>query len=86
MEPCPECNNDDEEEESSGIIFMEDDDITTSDHMKFFQSGKLYLTVGEDDDYKSLLKAKMEKDGFFPNVWFISDHGNAHLMSLEEED
>lgn len=21
----------------------------------------------------------MEREGYFPNVWFISDHGNAHL-------
>ena len=23
---------------------------------------------------------KMKADGFFPNVWWISDHGNAHLL------
>lgn len=30
------------------------------------------------------VKAKMESDQFWPNVWFISDHGNAHLMSLDD--
>lgn len=27
------------------------------------------------------LRAEMERQKFFPNVWFISDHGNSHLMS-----
>jgi hypothetical protein len=27
------------------------------------------------------LEAHMKREGFAPNVWFISDHGNAHLMS-----
>lgn len=26
----------------------------------------------------------MERTQFWPNVWFISDHGNAHLMDLSE--
>ena len=26
------------------------------------------------------IDAKMKADGFFPNVWWISDHGNAHLL------
>lgn len=27
----------------------------------------------------------MERSQFWPNVWFISDHGNAHLMTLTED-
>lgn len=27
------------------------------------------------------LDAFMERERFWPNVWFISDHGNAHLMT-----
>jgi hypothetical protein len=56
----------------------EEDDITTSDHRRWYQSGKLYFTGDEKG-----LKKKMAKDKFWPNVWFISDHGNAHLVSLE---
>lgn len=55
----------------------EEDDITTTDHRRWFQSGKLYFTGDEEG-----LKRKMEADHFWPNVWFISDHGNAHLITL----
>jgi len=27
------------------------------------------------------LDAHMKKTNFYPNVWFVSDHGNAQLMS-----
>lgn len=58
----------------------EEDDITTSDHKRWYQSGKLYFTGDEKG-----LKKKMAKDKFWPNVWFISDHGNAHLITLESK-
>ena len=32
------------------------------------------------------VKAYMDKEQFWPNSWFISDHGNAHLQSLDAED
>lgn len=53
-----------------------EDDITTSDHTHWYQYGKLYFTGDEKG-----LKRKMGKDKFWPNVWFISDHGNAHLIT-----
>jgi hypothetical protein len=59
-------------------------DISTSDHRKFYSYHKLWLEVAEDDDYKAAVKAKMDREKFWPNVWFISDHGNTHLISLED--
>lgn len=53
-------------------------DITTSDHHRWYQYGKLYHTGDEEG-----LKQKMDADRFWPNVWAISDHGNAHLMTLD---
>lgn len=55
----------------------EEDDITTSDHQRWYQSGKLYHTGSE-----AALKLRMARDKFWPNVWSISDHGNAHLITL----
>lgn len=55
----------------------DEDDITTGDHHRWYQSGKLYFTGDEAG-----LRAKMEQDKFWPNVWFISDHGNSHLITV----
>ncbi len=60
----------------------EEGDITTEDHCRFYQDGKLILDLDEDADHVAALLEHMEQDGFWPNVWFVSDHGNAHLMSL----
>ena len=57
----------------------DDDDITTSDHQNWYQSGKLYFKGDEMG-----LRQKMNADQFWPNLWFISDHGNAHLISQEK--
>lgn len=75
------------DDETDEIEFLEpeDEDITTSDHRRFYQSHKLWLEIDEDEDMVAAIQARMEKDRFWPNVWFISDHGNAHLMSLTDE-
>lgn len=60
-----------------------EDDLTTPDHVHFYESGKLVLTLDDDLDDREMWKAihrYMEKSRWFPNVWWISDHGNAHLM------
>jgi hypothetical protein len=62
----------------------EEDDITTVDHHTFYQYGKLWLETPEDWEWEETAKAiqaQMEKDRFFPNCWWISDHGNAHLIT-----
>lgn len=55
----------------------DEDAITTHDHQIFYQYGKKYHT----GDIESL-KAQMDKDKLWPDVWFISDHGNAHRIDL----
>jgi hypothetical protein len=63
-----------------------EDDLITDDHIHFYSSGKRALTLSETTtgvDTASMWKAIdawMEKSNYYPNVWFISDHGNAHLM------
>ncbi len=86
---CADCGehlygpeSDDCDSESSE---PEEDDYTTEDHIHFYQSGKLAFTVpgGADGDHVAALRAHMEQEQFWPNVWFVSDHGNAHLIDLD---
>ena len=69
--------------ESGEPCCPEEDDWTTHDHKNFYQAGKIVLTLtGEETDAEmwDAIANKMESANFSPNVWFISDHGNAHLM------
>jgi hypothetical protein len=59
-------------------------DITTSDYRHWYQYGKLVLTVGPDEDYEQAVREYMDESEFWPNVWSISDHGNACLLNLYE--
>jgi hypothetical protein len=56
-----------------------EDDITTDDHEHFYSSGKKIA------DSPKEAKAWMKKHNYYPNVWFISDHGNAHLTDILKE-
>lgn len=48
------------------------------------RSGARYLPLGRFATVEQAIKAYMVKTEFWPNVWFISDHGNAHLIDLSE--
>lgn len=67
----------------------EEGDYTTTDHIHWYQDGRLVLTTADRGDPHSpadhayaLVKAHMDGAQFWPNAWFISDHGNAHLINL----
>lgn len=80
----------DDETEEFDITFdePEEGDYTTEDHRTFFQYGKIAVSVSMaeyDVDTDAGLKAvaaHMGSKKFWPNVWFISDHGNAHLLTM----
>ena len=81
---CPSCLHQGSEPEEGDYI--------TTDHEHFYQHGKLALVVEEGDDWARALQAQMERERFWPDVWFLSDHGNAHRIDLnvalgaEEDD
>lgn len=62
----------------------EEGDITTEDHKRYFQYGRMILNLGGDVDHIAALREHMDGSQFWPNVWFISDHGNAHLIDMSE--
>ncbi len=87
---CPECgqphnspvNDADDEPDEDCSDLPEDDDYTTADHQRFYQSGKLVLVVPPDGDHVAALRAHMGREQFWPNAWFVSDHGNAHRIEF----
>ncbi len=89
---CPECLrailvNSVEDEESEPD--PEEEDLITSDHRHFYEKGACgpgpVVTVPDGEDWRPHVKAYMDRQKFWPNVFFISDHGNAHLLEWNEE-
>jgi hypothetical protein len=66
-------------------IVPDDEDLVTENHKTVYSAGKLVLTTTPEHFIRDVNRW-MEKNGFYPNVWFISDHGNAHLIDVTEED
>jgi hypothetical protein len=63
----------------------QDDDITTEDGNTFYQSGELVVDATDDDSPWPALEAYMNGQQYWPNVWFVSDHGNAHIMTRKDQ-
>ena len=62
----------------------QEEDLITSDRKEVYSyggPGKLAFTT-TPDTFEADCRAYMERTKFFPNVWFISDHGNAHLINF----
>lgn len=57
---------------------------TTEDGCKYYQHGKLVLdtTDMEPDDAGDAAQAIMDSQGFYPNVFYVSDHGNVSLTTV----
>ncbi len=62
----------------------EEGDVTTEDFRSFYQYGKLWLSLSEEESgkWKEFVNQKMDKEKFWPNCWSISDHGNYFLHNL----
>lgn len=88
--------DEEDEEESEDDEEMPDEpeyeDIITSDHITFAQrtvaGDRVLFRLDPDattEDMWARLNQWMDDNQFYPSVWFISDHGNAHLMSEQSD-
>jgi len=68
------------EESDKALSEPEEGDVTTTDNEHWYADGRLY----HEGDVKGLVD-KMLSEGWFPNVWWISDHGNAHPVDVSRE-
>lgn len=78
IEQCKEMHDDPDDEPSE----PGEGDYTTSDHISWYQYGKLVLTTPIDSDHVAALHEHMRAQNFYPSAWFVSDHGNAILIAL----
>jgi hypothetical protein len=70
-------------EPEEGDYVTEDDASCAVMHFREHGTGKLQLSVKVDEkDWRRAVKDHMDREQFWPNVWFVSDHGNAHLLSV----
>jgi hypothetical protein len=92
-----QTNDDDDEAETDDDETDEptEGDLFTQDYRTFHEVGNTscfslrlgtsaVVTVGADEDWKPAVRAYMDKQHFWPNVWQVSDHGNVELLSLAE--
>lgn len=65
----------------------EEGDWVTDDYIKFREFGiHRFFNVPPGERWQHTVSARMQKESFWPNVWFLSDHGNYELLSLESDE
>lgn len=81
------------EEESGELSPDEENDIFFGDERGktvVSYAGKVIGTFEEEEEARNFIRKWMEKEQYWPNVWFVSDHGNIQLVtdfgSDEEKD
>ena len=76
------------EEERPGDFRLEVGDLITEDWQTFREVGGSrwpVLRFSEELEWSELCKLiqlYFDEQQFWPNVWWISDHGNAHLLNI----
>jgi hypothetical protein len=53
-------------------------------HKGHMSIGATWIQLGRFASVEQAIKAYMVLEQYWPNCWFISDHGNAHLIDLNE--
>ncbi len=85
----PEDDEEDADDGEGSDPEPEEGDLATEDHREFWVIGGPrrgpVVVVPEDDDWRPHVRAYFEREGFWPNVWWQSDHGNMHLLSLNDD-
>lgn len=64
---------------------IEEGDWTTSDGCIFYADGEIVLDTTDMSDAQAARAAGriMRSEGFFPNIWVVSDHGNVSSFTFE---
>lgn len=63
----------------------DEDSVTTEDWRNFYLYGKLAFTVGEDENITEGIQRGLDSLNFWPNVYWLSDHGNAHRIDYSTD-
>jgi hypothetical protein len=64
---------------------IEEGDWTTCDGCVFYCDGEIVLDTTDMSDAQAARAAGriMRAEGFFPNIWVVSDHGNVSSFTFE---
>jgi hypothetical protein len=93
--PCPkgwdrieadDCADvDDQDAFADDASCIEEGDWTTSDGCIFYADGEIVLDTTDMSDAQAARAAGriMRSEGFFPNIWVVSDHGNVSSFTFE---
>ena len=61
-------------------------DYTTNDYCRWYQYGKLVLSLSPGKDHLKAVRQHMEQEQFWPDAYYVSDHGNTVLLDLTTKE
>ena len=72
-----EALSEQEDADPENDIFINDDWLTA------YYAGKQIVAVDDPHEIDAAIRDWMEKNTYWPSVWWVSDHGNVHPYKLE---
>lgn len=74
--------------EEGDVSEPQEGDWVTGDHISVYEYGgpRRLVVRTTPEEFNQAVRGTMQLHGYFPDVWFISDHGNAHLLNVWEDE
>ena len=67
------------------VISYADDDYVISDDRSGYWVNVLGKDFGDFNHAISAIVADMSRQQYYPNVWYINDHGNVDLLAIDKD-
>jgi len=76
------------DEENQGPDIQDDDYVITVGGQLggTYECAKIGFSSPEMHEMMHAIAKDMEKNKFFPDIWFVNDHGNTDLLALDIKD
>jgi hypothetical protein len=81
---CGYCPDTDEDEDE--LTEPQDDDWVTQDYKtwQMHGSGSGRMTVTDPDDWPAQMTEMMDREGYYPNLWYLGERGDWNLLDVSK--
>jgi hypothetical protein len=73
-----------EDEEEDELTEPQDDDWVTQDYKTWHQHNAWKTTVTSPDDWSAQMRELMDREGYYPNCWYLGERGDWNLLDVNK--
>jgi uncharacterized spore protein YtfJ len=73
-----------EEDEYAPPIEPEEGDWITNDYKQWWEYNGRKIVVTDPDDWPAQMKEVMEREAWWPNLWYVGERGDRNLLDIHK--